>query len=129
MVLPTVFEAFPNAVISGVWEIGQFQRGTRIGNIYTKYGDLDVIIDEGSNTSIESAPNASPLISDILLYVKPEQLPTIKTNELVASCIVYDSENDDYYAVIDAGVGKNQENGQIEHLELKLRQTEAFNAE
>lgn len=129
MVLPTVFEAFPNAVISGVWEIGQFQRGTRIGNIYTKYGDLDVIIDEGSNTSIESAPNASPLISDILLYVKPEQLPTTKTNELVASCIVYDSENDDYYAVIDAGVGKNQENGQIEHLELKLRQTEAFNAE
>lgn len=118
----SIFDAFPNAIISGVWQIGTCQHGTIVGNQFTKVGDLDVIIDEGSNSNINAT--VETLNSDTLIYVWPQQLPTLNTNTLVADYMVYDSENDHYYMITDAGIGKNQHTGNIEHVELKLTQTE-----
>ena len=118
----SIFDAFPNAIISGVWSIGECQHGTLVGNQYTKIADIDVVIDEGSSSGINNAPES--LNSDLLVYVPPEQLPTIRTNKLVSSYMLYDSSEDDYYMIVDAGIGKNQHTGAIEHVELKLIQTE-----
>ena len=43
---------------------------------------------------------------------------------LVANYMLYNSATDTYFMIIDAGVGKNQHTGNIEHLELKVRPTE-----
>lgn len=118
----SIFDAFPNAIISGVWSIGTCQHGTLVGNQYTKVADIDVVIDEGSSSNINTAPET--LDSDLLVYVMPEQMPTLRTNKLVSDYMLYDSSEDDYYMIVDAGVGKNQHTGVIEHLELKLVQTE-----
>ena len=121
----STFDAFPNAIISGVWEIGSCQHGTVVGNTYTKLNDIDVIIDEGYNSSINATPEA--LVSDMLLYVRPCQMPTIKTNQLVSNYMLHNSEDDEYFEIVDAGIGKNQHTGEIEHLELKVVQTEVVN--
>ena len=121
----SIFDVFP--VISGVWQIGQCKRGSVVGNVFVKEADLDVVVDEGSNSQIDTTPEA--LKSDLLVYVKPEQMPTIRTNKLVSSYMLYDSEYDDYYQIIDAGVGKNQHKGVIEHLELKVVQTEVVDGQ
>lgn len=118
----SIFEAFPNAIIYNQWQIGSCQHGSIIGNVFVKIADLDVIIDEGSNSTVNSTIEA--LKSDMLVYAKPEQLPTIRTNELVSGYMLYDSVEDKYYEIIDAGLGKNQEVGIIEHVELKVVQTE-----
>jgi len=118
----SIFNAFPNAIITGVWQIGTCQHGTLIGNIFTKTGDIDVIIDEGNNSSVNT--DIETLKSDMLLYCKPEQMPTLNTNTLVSGYMLYNSEEDSYYMIIDAGIGKNQHTGNIEHIELKVVQTE-----
>lgn len=118
----SIFKAFSNAIIYNVWQIGYCQRGGVVGNVFVKEADIDVVLDEGSSSSVNTTPEE--LRSDLLVYVKPEQLPTIRTNKLVSSFMLYDSENDDYYEIVDAGVGKNQHTGEIEHLELKVVQTE-----
>lgn len=123
----SIFDVFSNAIISGVWQIGTCQHGTLVGNVFTKEADLDVVIDEGNASVVDTTPEE--LKSDLLVYVKPEQMPTIRTNKLVSSYMLYDSENDDYYEIIDAGVGKNQHTGNIEHLELKVVQTEVADVE
>lgn len=127
--MDTVFSAFPNALISGRYSIGKYQRGTLIGNVFDKYGDLEVIVDEGQSSSISNAPNAETITADLLMYARPEELPTTNVRELASSCMIYDTETGDYFEIIDASVGKNQENGQIEHIQLLLRQTEAGDAE
>lgn len=120
-----VFSAFAGAVVSGRYSIGSCQRGSLVGSVYSKIADLDVIIDEGDLTNIGLAPNANVLDSDILLYVKPEQLPTTNPRKLVADYMIYDEDEDDYFAIINAGVGRNQQTGEIEHIELMLQQTDA----
>lgn len=125
--MDTVFNAFPNAVISGVWSIGTHQRGTVLGNTYTKYGDIDVIISEGQDASYGSAPNAEVITTDLLLYVKPSQLPTTNLRELAASAIVTDGSA--YFEIVNASAGKNQETGELEHIELAVRQTEIVDVE
>lgn len=121
-----VFSAFPGAVVFGRFFIGEYQRGSLEGNQFVKVVDIDAIIDEGDTAEIGVAPNAEKLIANLILYVKPEQLPTLNPRELTAGYIIYDDEYGDYFAIIDAGIGKNQENGIIEHIELKLRQTDAM---
>ena len=118
-----VFKAFPNAIDSG-WSIGTVQRGTDIGDVYKLYGDLHVIVDSSSTGSLETAPNASTLAENILIYAKPSELPTLDVDTLISDYLLVDS-NSRYYNITDAGIGKNQENGTIEHVELSLRQTEA----
>lgn len=122
----SIFDAFPNAIISGVWEIGKCQHGTVVGNQFIKSGDLDVVVDEGANSNISSTPET--LKSDLLVYVIPCQLPTLQTNKLVSAYMLHNKQEDAYYEIIDAGIGKNQHTGQIEHIELKLVQTEVVNA-
>jgi len=118
----SIFDAFSNAIISGVWQIGTCQHSTVVGNQFTPLGNIDVIIDEGSSSGVNDTPET--LVSDMLVYVCPEQLPTIRTNKLVADYMLYDSSEGDYYLIVDAGIGKNQHTGAIEHVELKLVQTE-----
>ena len=123
----SIFEAFPNAIISGVWEISSFQHGTVIGNQFTRLNDLDVVVDEGQSSVVNTTPEA--LNSDILIYAYPCQLPTLDTNALVSGYMLHNKETDSYYEIIDAGIGKNQHTGYIEHIELKLLQTEVTNGE
>lgn len=118
----SIFDAFPSAIVSGVWQLGSFQHGSLVGNVWNKVGDLDVIIDEGSSSSVNNTPEI--LNSDLLVYVKPEQLPTLRTNTLVAGYMLYNADEGCYYEIIDAGIGKNQHTGNIEHVELKVVQTE-----
>lgn len=121
----SIFEAFPNAIISGIWEIGSCKHGTVIGNQYIKLADLDVVVDEGNNSTVNNIPEV--LKSDLLIYVNPCQLPTLATNALVSGYMLYNREEDKYYEIVDAGIGKNQHTGEIEHVELKVIQTEVVN--
>lgn len=123
----SIFDAFPNAIISGVWQIGECQHGTVVGNQFTKVADIDVVIDEGSSSNINSIPEA--LRSDLLVYAMPEQMPSVSSNKLVSGYMLYNSEEDAYFEIVDAGVGKNQHTGQIEHIELKVVQTEVVDGE
>lgn len=121
-----VFSAFPQAIISGVWQISTYQHGSLVGNVFDTENaiNLDVIVDEGQATTINSGNNAQPIDADLLMYVQPDQMPVLNPSILVASYMLYDSENDDYYAIVDASVGKNQETGEVEHIELLLKQTD-----
>ena len=121
----SIFEVFPNAIISGVWEIGTCQHGTVVGNSYTKTNSIDVVIDEGYNSNINTTPES--LNSDMLIYVRVCQMPTLNTNQLVSNYMLYNSETDQYFEIVDAGIGKNQHTGFVEHVELKVVQTEVVN--
>lgn len=122
----SIFDAFPNAIISGVWEIGTCQHGTVVGNTYNSLNYIDVVIDEGNNASVDTTPEN--LRSDMLIYVRPCQLPTLSTNKLVSGYMLYNSDDDEYYEIVDAGLGKNQHTSVLEHVELKVVQTEVTNA-
>lgn len=121
----TVFDAFPNAIEQG-WQIAQVTYSSITGNTVTTGEDIDVIIDEGSSSDANQAPNAAGLYADTLVYTKPDQMPTTDTSALVAGYVLIDP-NERTWEIIDAGQGKNQENGQIEHIELKIRQIGADN--
>lgn len=123
----TVFDAFPNAIIQV--KIAPIAYSTITGNdIDLENAEtIDAIIDEGSSSDANQAPNAAGLYADTLIYTKPSQLPTTDTSSLVSDYAIID-ENDRTWEIIDAGVGKNQDNGQIEHIELKIRQVGANNA-
>lgn len=121
-----VFKAFPGAVVSGVYSIGSYQRGTLEGNQFVKEADIDAIIDEGDTGDIGMAPNAEALEADLLMYVRPDQLPTKNPRALTAGYMIHDECADDYFAIVDASIGKNQHTGRIEHIELLLRQIEAI---
>ena len=121
----SIFDAFPNAIISGVWQIGTFQHGTVVGNVFNKLADIDVIVDEGNSSSVNSTPES--INSDLLVYVMPCEVTNVSTNKLVSNYMLYDSQDDYYYEIVDAGVGKNQHTGNVEHIELKLVQTEVVN--
>lgn len=121
----SIFEAFPNAIVSGVWQIGSCQHGTVVGNQFEKIIDIDVIVDEGNSSSVDTTPEA--LRSDLLIYAYPCQMPTLSTNALVSGYMLYNSDEDAYYEIIDAGIGKNQHTGLVEHIELKVVQTEVVN--
>lgn len=123
----SIFEAFSFAVISGVWQIGTCQHGTVVGNQFEKVADLDVVVDEENSSVISNTPET--INSGLLVYCKPEQLPTLNTNKLVSDYMLYDSENDDYYTITFVGIGKNQHRGTIEHIELTLVQTEVTEVE
>lgn len=119
-----VFSAFPHA-ISQDWELGEVRRGTEVGSAYLPIGIIDVIVDAGDSVSLHQSPNADGISSDTMLFVRSEQMPTTFPGVLMASYIWLNIAEDQFYEIIDVGVARNQENGQIEHLELKLRQTEA----
>lgn len=121
----SIFNAFPNAIVHDVWQIGTCQHGTVVGNEFKMISYIDVIVDEGNSSSVNSIPEA--LRSDLLLYVYPCQMPTLATNALVSGYMLYNSLENAYYEIVDAGIGKNQHTGMIEHVELKVVQTEVVN--
>lgn len=120
----TVFQAFPNGIEHEIWQIGQMAYSTITGNALdsTTLAYIDAIVDEANDSEPNASPNSAVTYSDTLLYVRPEQMPTIDTAELIASYAVKNTHTDKLYAIIDAGIGKNQDNGVIEHIELRLRQ-------
>lgn len=122
----TVFDAFPNAIIQ--LKIAQVAYSSITGNdIDLENAEtIDAIIDEGSSSDANQAPNAAGLYADTLIYTRPEQLPTTDTSALVSDYAIVDSRGRTW-EIIDAGAGKNQDNGQIEHIELKIRQIGANN--
>jgi len=123
----TVFQAFPNAIERNIWQIGQMAYSTITGNDLDEnsLAYIDAIVDEANNSEPNASPSAANTYSDTLLYVRPEQMPTTDTAELIASYVVKNTTTGKLYAIIDAGIGKNQDNGTIEHIELRLRQTGA----
>lgn len=123
----TVFEAFPNGIERNIWQIGQMAYSTITGNDLDadSLTYIDAIVDEGNSSEPNASPSAADTYSDMLLYIRPEQSPTLDTAELIASYVVKNTTTDKLYAIIDAGIGKNQDSGAIEHIELKLRQTGA----
>lgn len=127
MLTTTVFQAFPNAIERETWQIGKMAFSTITGNDLDtdSLAFIDVIEDEANDSEPNASPSYANAYSDTLLYVKPEQMPTIDTAELIASYVVKNTTTDKLYSIIDAGIGKNQESGTIEHIELKIRQTEA----
>lgn len=123
----SIFDAFPNAIISGVWQLGTCQHGTLVGNEFNFVANLNVVVDEGFSSSINNTPEA--LKSDLLIYAMPAQFPTWDANKLVSNYMLYNSCEDTYYTIVDVGLGKNQHTGRLEHIELKLVQTEIANGE
>lgn len=118
----TVFDAFPNAIET--WCMAFMEYSTITGNQTAgDWHEIDVIVDEGSSTEPNQSPSYANASSDLLIYCKPSQMPTLETAALVADYAIKD-KNGRLYAIIDAGIGKNQELGIIEHVELRLRQTD-----
>lgn len=122
----TVFDAFPNAIIQV--KIAKIAYSSITGNDIDleKAETIDAIIDEGSSSDANPSPNAAGLYADTLIYTRPEQLPTTDTSALVSDYAIIDAIGRTW-EIIDAGAGKNQDNGQIEHIELKIRQVGAIN--
>lgn len=121
----TVFDAFPNAIEQG-WKIGAITYSSITGNTIGNAENISIIIDEGSSSDANQAPNAAGLYADTLIYAKPEEMPTTDTSALVAGYAITDPQGRTW-EILDAGIGKNQDNGQIEHIELKIRQIGANN--
>ena len=119
-----VFSAFPKAIISGVWQLGQLKRSTEVGKRFEALtGPFDVIIDEISQARTNTSPSAEAILEDTLLYARPEQMPTTNTSTLASEYLWFNSETGFYYDITEVGAGKNQDNGVLEHLEFKIRQT------
>lgn len=118
----TVFDAFPNAIET--WQIVPMAYSTITGNDLDMDNaqNISVIVDEGSSSDANPAPNAQDISSDTLIYAKPSEMPTLDTSELVASYAIK-APNGKIFEIVDAGLGKNQEINVIEHVEMKLRQT------
>ena len=57
----------------------------------------------------------------------PCQVLNIHTDELVSNYMLHNNQTGAYYEIVDAGIGKNQHTGNIEHLELRVVRTEITN--
>lgn len=115
-----VFDAFPQAIEE--WTIAEMTYGTIQGNKLTNPKKIRVIVDEGTAGDQNNSPNAAAIASDTLLYAVPADLPTTDTSELVSDYAIKDPAGRTF-AIIDAGAGKNQHTGRLEHIELRLRPT------
>ena len=120
-----IFSAFPSAIIYNTWEIGLMNRDTEIGKTFESAPtSCDVIIDEEEQAFLDTSPQAEYRDSNTLIYAKPDQLPTLDTGTLQASYLWHNIENDTYYEIRRVGIGKNQDNGVVEHVEFEIHQTE-----
>lgn len=115
-----VFDSFPNAIITDDWSLGSITISTDVGKIFKDDGFKSVIVDEGAEGDL-GAPNADTLTTDTLIYAKPDEMPTTNPAEFVASYFWYQKSTDQYYRIMEVGVGKNQDNGIVEHIEFRVR--------
>lgn len=118
-----VFEAFDNAIVSGRWELGQLMTGTMVGKEFSNTVFCDVIVDEGSYARPDRSPEVEYQESETLIYARPEQMPTLSTSELTNGYMWHDAETDTFYEIRQASLGKNQETGEVEHVEFLIRPT------
>lgn len=121
-----VFSCFPNAIISNQWELGEVERGTVRGKVFKNPVLCDVIVDESTYAVTDRSPSAEYEDSDTLVYAKPSQMPSLKTNLLASSYVWHDMESDIYYEIRECSLGKNQETGEVEHIEFLLRPTKVI---
>lgn len=122
--MATVFDAFPKAIITDDWKLGYLVENTEVGKLYTDLGFRSVIVTEQANGEINNAPSAEGLTSDTLIYAMPGQLNGLNISRYISDYYWYQKSTDQYYRIIEVGVGKNQENGVIEHIEFRVRPTE-----
>lgn len=122
-----VFEAFPNGIIRDVWELGKVKRATEIGTVFNAIKTCDVIIEEGVYDRSGRTPNADYQDSNVLLYARPEDMPTLNTAALAAGYYWHNTVTDQYYAVREVSLGTNQETDTNEHVEFLLKPTEVAN--
>lgn len=118
-----VFEAFEEAIIEDRWELGQQLTGTMRGKEFSNAVACDVIVDEGSYATPNRSPEVEYQESDTLIYARPEQMPTLNTAELTNGYMWHDKETDTFYEIRQASLGKNQETGEVEHVEFLIRPT------
>lgn len=121
-----VFEAFPEAIIRGQWQLGEVLRGTIRGKKFNNSVSIDVIVDEGTYATTDRSPSAEYESSDTLIYARVSNLPTLDTAKLAANYIWYNVKTNGYYDIRQANLGKNQDTGVVEHVEFLLRPTEAL---
>lgn len=119
-----VFEAFPNGIISNQYELGEVQYATEVGTTFSNGVVCDVIVEEETNVEFHRTPKANPEYTNMLIYARPEQMPTLATAQLTNGYMWHDVINNLYYGIVDTRLGENQETGVIEHIEFKVRQTE-----
>lgn len=119
-----VFKAFPAAIISDDWKLGQLVENTEVGKLWKDLGFKSVIVDEVADGELDRSPSAEGIASDTLIYAKPEEMPTSNVAEFIASYYWYQESADQYYRIIEVGVGKNQDAGVVEHIEFRVRPTE-----
>lgn len=120
----TVFEAFPNAIIRGVWELGRVKRGTVEGVKFVADKKLDVIVDEEASGRLDTTTSAETIGMNTLIYAMPSQLKSANMAKFIGGYYFRNKKTDTYYEIIDAGIGKNQHAGIIEHVEFLIRPTE-----
>lgn len=118
-----VFKAFSKAIITDDWSLGSITISTDVGKIFKDEGFKSVIVDEGAEAD-ENSPNANTLTTDTLIYAKPDEMPTTNTAELVASYFWHQQSTGQYYRILEVGVGKNQDEGIVEHIEFRVRPSE-----
>jgi len=119
----TVFGAFPFAEESG-WSIGRASRGTERGTVWEELGEITPIVSDGTSGDFYTSPNASTVSCDLLLYVRPDQLPTANPNALLDYGVM--SPDGEYFDVVQALIGRNQDNTSVEHIELMLQRSDAL---
>lgn len=116
-----VFEAFPEAMVA--WNWLSIERGTEVGTVATVLRPVNVIETEADKSTLHNTPKADGIVADLMVYVRPEDLPEVTPSKLMAN---YALQNDvlEQYDIVNVGVGKNQDNGKIEHYELSLKLTD-----
>lgn len=122
--MASVFEAFPKTIISNDWELGEVKNNTDVGKIFSSYGVKSVIVDEGALGNLNDSPSAESIESDTLIYAKPSEMPGLNISRYIASYYWHRISDDQYFEIIEVGVGKNQSRGVIEHIEFRIRPTE-----
>lgn len=122
--MATVFDAFPKAIISDDWELGEIQENTEVGKIFVSKGYKSVIVDESNTSLLNNSPNADAVDSDTLIYAKPSEMPGLNIARYISSYYWHQRSSDQYYEIREVGVGKNQSQAVIEHIEFRVRPTE-----
>lgn len=116
----TVFEAFPEAIVTYNWLA--IKRGTEIGTTATLGAAVGLIETEADKGVLHNTPKADGVVADILVYVRPEDMPEKVPARLMAGYALQDDILQQY-DIVEVGIGKNQETGKIEHYELSLKLT------
>lgn len=122
--MTSVFKAFPKAIVSDDWELGEIVENTEVGKIFVSKGMKSVIVDEADYGSLDNAPSADGVTSDTLIYAMPSEMPGLNIARYIARYYWHQKSSDQYYEITEVGVGKNQSSGVIEHIEFRVKPTE-----